>query len=429
MVPYKESHVDVLVAGGGTAGVCAAIAASMSGADVRVIDQNGFFGGTLVSGIVGGFCGIMGAKYAMDDNPEMIIGGVGSMIIDAVREKGGLSALSHSPRFNTYRYNSCILQIVLDELICKHAVTSTLHTYITDACVSNGQVTCVETHSKSGKERIFPKFVIDATGDADIVYMTGGNYRKDAANLQPGSFNFRMGGVDPLGRIPNIPEAAREIARILQEEPDLKLSREDPSFLMAPDYRDVICTFSRIQVDGTDAASLTQAEIAGRREVLPTAEFIRKHFPAFKNAYIAGLASHIGIRETRVIEGEGVLTEEDVISGRIRPDAIGRCAWPVERHVNGKTKSEVISLKNGDYYSIPFDIMIPKNFANLLVVGRAASADKSANASIRVFGPCAAMGHAAGAASHIFVKENLSSVKDINIEKLRGLIASQGALL
>jgi hypothetical protein len=431
MVPYKESHVDVLVCGGGTAGVSAALAAAMNGASIWLIDRNGFFGGTLVSGLVGGFCGLFGAKHSPEDTPEIIVGGTGRMIVDAVAASGGLSGLSSSPLFNSYRYDSCILQIVLDRLLLKYGVRPSLHTQIIDAEARGGRVEYVETANKSGRERIFPKIVVDATGDADIVFMTGGAYRKNVSELQPASFNFRVGGVDGSETIPDLPSLAREIARIKQLEPELKFSREDPMFLQAPEFgKETVCAFSRIPVDGTDADALTMAEIKGRAEVLPTFEFIRAHFPAFRNAHISALATHIGIRETRVIEGEDMLSREDVISGRLRPlDGIGRCAWPIEQHISGQPKSKLIPVSGGDYYELPFGMLLPRGYRNLLVAGRSASADREANASARVFGPCSVMGQAAGTAAAMFTALGLDDVRNTDLANLRDRLRENGALI
>ena len=431
MVPLKESSVDVLVCGAGSAGVSAAVAAAECGASVGVIDQNGYFGGTLVSGITGGFCGIYAAKKSPEDLPPLTIGGVGRRILEAMEQSGGLSALCSSPLFNTRRYDNCMLQLVYDRMIVRSGASPLLHTTIIDAEAEHGTVKFVEVANKSGRERIYPKFVVDATGDADILWMTGGAYRKDVTELQPASFNFKVAGVDGQGSIPNLPQLEREIAAIKAVEGGLQFSREDPMFLQAPEFgRETVCCFSRIPVDATNAEELTQAEIAGRSEVLPTLNFIRRHFPAFRNAHISELPSYIGVRETRVITGEDILTREDVVEGRRRADGIGRCGWPVERHITGKPKSELIPVSGGEgYYDIPFGAMIPKGYHNLLVAGRAVSSDRGANASVRVFGPCAEMGQAAGTAAWLFLKTGCRSVRDLDVAALREALTGYGALI
>lgn len=431
MVPFKESKVDVLICGAGSAGTNAAIAAAECGASVRVIDQNSFFGGTLVSGITGGFCGIYAAKKGPQDIPELTVGGVGRRILEEMEKRGGLSPISVTPMFNTRRYDSCVLQLVYDRLVMASGARPLLHSTIIDAEARDGVVEFVEISNKSGRERIYPSFVVDATGDADIVYMTGGEYRKKADELQPASFNFRVSGVDASCPIPNLPQLEKEIAEIKSKIGNLGFSREDPMFLQAPDYgRETVCCFSRIAVDATDAEALTAAEIAGRAEVMPTLAFIQEHFPAFQNAHLSGLPSHIGVRETRVIVGEDILTKEDVVEGRRRTDGIGRCGWPVERHIAGRPKSELIPVSGeAMYYDIPFGAMIPKGYHNLLVAGRAVSSDRSANASVRVFGPCAEMGQAAGTAAYLFVKNGCRSVRQLDIQQLRETLVQNGALV
>ncbi len=430
IIPYKESHVDLLVCGGGTSGVGAALSAAANGAAVRLIERNGFFGGTLVSGMVGGLCGIYGAKSDPADRPPLIVGGTGKMIMDALALRSGLSKLRVSPLFNTVRYDSCILQIVLDELLTRHGVALSLYTTITDAEAKDGRVIWVETFSKSGKERIFPKLVIDATGDADIVWMTGGEYRKNPSTLQPGSFNFRVGGVGPAEEVPNNQALAQAIARIKEQEPELRFSREDPMFLEAPEFqRETVCGFSRIPVDATDTDDLTRATVAGRAEVLPTLDFIKKYFPAFRGAHVSGLATHLGIRETRVVAGEETLVADDVISGRKRKDGIGRCAWPVELHINGEPKAKLVPVSSGGWYDLPYGMIIPRGYKNLFVVGRAASSDREANASARVFGPCSVMGQAAGAAAAMYLKNGQSDLRDMDIPALRMRLEADGAII
>jgi hypothetical protein len=132
---------------------------------VRILELNGFFGGTLVSGLVGGFCGIFGAKHSPDDEPPLVVGGTGRQVMDAVSSLGGLSGLCRSPLFNTLRYDSCLLQIALDRLLLRAGVRLSLYTAITDAGAEDGRVVYVDTWSKSGRERIFPRIVSDATGE------------------------------------------------------------------------------------------------------------------------------------------------------------------------------------------------------------------------------------------------------------------------
>ena len=427
MVPFRERQVDILVAGGGTAGICAAIAAARGGANVWVTEQNGFFGGTMISGIVGGFCGIFEAKQEGRD-PALTIGGIGHEIIALTKAWGGCSSVCHSPLFDTCRYDSCILPMVLDQLVMDSGVKPLLHSTVIDAEGKNGRIEWVETASKSGRERIYPKFVIDATGDADLVFMTGGPYRKNPSELQPASFNFRMSGVDESrGGVPTMPELAGLIRREAAAGNIPPFTRADPMILNGPDWFDVVCGFSRITVDATDVEQLTRAELEGRMQVLPTARWLKKHIPAFAHARISGLPSHIGIRETRVIQGEETLTREDVLSARKRADGIGRCAWPIERHIAGQPKSELVPLEQGTYYDLPFGMMIPQGYQNLLVAGRAASADRGANASARVFGPCSIMGQAAGTAAVLCLENALTDVRELDVGQLRARLVEDGA--
>jgi hypothetical protein len=424
-----QSKVDVLVAGGGPAGVSAAVSAAKNGASVRIIDSNGFFGGTLISGIVGAFCGMFSARRSMEDQTYQIVQGIGEEIRKRAYDKGGLSRHNHSRYFDSYSYDPCILPIVLDELILKYDVRPSLHSLIIGAAAENGTITEVTVASKSGIERVSAGVVVDCTGDADIVHFSGGSYRKNTDQLQPGSFNFRMCGVDGAKGIPTLPEVAEAIRNAVKNSPKSYLLREDSMFIHPVSDSEVICGFSRLTVDGTDTESLTKAEIDGRRQVLPVAQFIRETFPAFRNARVCNLAFSVGIRETRVIEGVGKLTDDDVYYGRSQPDGIGKCAWPVERHVAGGKHTEVVPLAEGDAYDIPFSALIPVGCKNLLAAGRCVSSERAANASVRVFGPCTATGEAAGAAAAQFIADKASSFEEIDIPKLRQTLEKNGALI
>jgi hypothetical protein len=427
MYPTVRSETDVLVIGAGVAGVSAACAAASKGAAVRLVDQNGFLGGTLVSGMVGGFCGMFSAKKNPGARTVQIVGGMGDVIKNRVNELGGLSSVNKSRYFDTYRYDPVILQIALDGLASEYGVSVTSHTMLIDVVTERDRVISAETASKSGREIITAKYYIDASGDADAVVMAGGAFRKDD-DVQPGSFNFRMSNVDPGKGVPNF----AELAAIMKDESiDVKLrrTRQDPMFLNSPTMEQVICSFSRIPVDGTDAVSLTNADFEGRRQVLPTAEFIKKRFPAFENAYVSGMASQIGIRQTRVIVGEETLTKEDVLEGKKQRTRIGRCAWPVERHIHDDALSEITPINGEEFYDIPFGVTIPRGLVNMLAAGRCVSSDKAANASVRVFGPCSVTGTAAGMAAAMCSDKGLRDIRELDIDALQRELISFGAVL
>jgi len=422
-------EVDILVAGGGPGGVSAALSAGKCGADVLLLDMNGFLGGTLVSGIVGSLCGMFSARRGMDDTTFQVVQGIGEEIHSILDSRGGSSQHNNSAYFDSYAYDPCMLPVVLDELALRYNVKMLLHTMVIGAKVENGRITEVETASKSGRMVIKPKLVIDGTGDADIVHLSGGSYRKDAAQLQPGSFNFRMSNVDPSYPIPTLPEVAAAIREATKDSPKSYLLREDSMFIKPSSPTEVICGFSRISVDATDVESLTRAEILGRSEVYPAAEFIRNTFPGFRNAKVCNLPTHVGIRETRIIEGVGILTDDDVYYARTREDGIGKCAWPVERHVAGERHTVVMPLHDGDSYDIPFSALLPVGYKNLAVAGRSISSERAANASARVYGPCTVMGQAAGTAAALLAAKGIADYAETNIGELRKKLAENGALV
>jgi hypothetical protein len=180
-------------------------------------------------------------------------------------------------------------------------------------------------------------------------------------------------------------------------------------------------------VDPTDPVQLTQAEIDGRRQALEYARFLCEQIPGYENAYLAGLGTQIGVRESRRIFGEYRLTREDVLAAQRFEDAIAQCGWPFESHSVGDA-AQVEYLAEGQTYDIPFRCLIPKQVDSLLVVGRCLSADHDAHASVRVMAQCMAMGQAAGVAAAIATREGVG-VRDVPIAQLQTRLREIGAVI
>ena len=206
------------------------------------------------------------------------------------------------------------------------------------------------------------------------------------------------------------------------------LPRYDVGYVPIPGMPGVVAiNATRIrQAVGINAVDLTQAEMEGRQQVMLYAEFLRTCVPGFEDAFIVSSAPHVGVRETRRLLGEYVLTEDDVLGAKTSVDAIGRCAWPVELHDPGESGRVYWEhLPDGESYHIPYRCLIPRQVDGLLVAGRCASTTPVAHASLRVTGPCMVMGQAAGTAAALAASEG-TQPRELNVEVLQERLRQQG---
>lgn len=295
------SEHDVIVAGGGTAGVAAAVAAARNGADTILIERYGFLGGTMTAGLVNPF-------MTFHADGEQIIEGIFQEIIDRLRGMNGYDE-------RTRAFDVEVMKLILDQMVREAGVKLMLHTCVIDVLMQGNIIRGVEVHNKSGKQIVLGKVVVDATGDGDVAVIAGAPYekgrRKDGLT-QPMTLNFRMGGVD-LERMPPRDEINR-LFREAKARGEISILREN--VLWFPTTR-------IIKVDGTNAEDLTYAEIEARRQMLELIKFLKK-VPVFENAYLLMSGVQIGIRETRRIIGEYVLTGEDILKARKFEDVIAR---------------------------------------------------------------------------------------------------------
>jgi hypothetical protein len=181
-------------------------------------------------------------------------------------------------------------------------------------------------------------------------------------------------------------------------------------------------------VDGTDRDQLSRAEIEGRRQVLPLLNFLRKYVPGFEHCYLIDTGSQIGVRESRRIMGEYVLTKEDVLGARRFNDAIARVSFPIDIHDVQGGGGFFQGPSGGPYYTIPYRSLVPGRIDNLLVAGRCISATHEAHGSLRVMPPCFATGQAAGTAAALALETKVSP-RSVDVRLLRESLTQQGALV
>lgn len=436
------AECDVTVAGGGVAGLGAAIAAARNGASVILIDSHGYFGGTATAGMVCNFGGYI----------PSLIGGVFKEFIDRLENLKSIKKIFNNV-LNGYTlfYDVEIFKYILIQMIEEAGVTPLLHSNIVSTIVKDHKINGVVIESKSGRQAIFSKVIIDATGDGDVAALAGADYKKGRESdgkTQAMTLCFKMGGVNIRKLIDYINKNNKEFREL---NLDLNIN---PPVVTVGGFKNIIDKAIKnkdlsvdheilwigslirkgevwinwthiVNVDGLNVLDLTYAEIESIKQVMECVNFLKKYIAGFKHSYLINMANDIGVRETRRIVGEYTLTEDDILSGRKFKDVIARNNSPMDIHSPDGEKQYWIDVKP---YDIPYSSLIPKNIDNLLVAGRCISATHKAMASIRFQPCCIATGQAAGTAAAIAVKDCVVPRK-VNIAKLQEFLKNQGVII
>lgn len=444
------AEAEVVVAGGGPAGVAAAVAAARAGARTILLESFGFLGGMATAGLVGGILGVTAHR-----GERKIVGGILREIADQLHRLGG------SPAWEDVRgglaFDSELLKIVLDEVTGEAGVDVLLHAFVADAIVEDGEIRALVIESKSGRQAVSGRLFIDATGDADIAARAGVPTLKgrdaDGASMAMGSC-YHLGGVDTAPA-----EEIKKARAYLQEKKNSGEWRVyncggggQLSTWGRPE-RSVNAT--RAAGDCTSVRDLTRAEIEIRRETLRSVQYFREHMPGYGKCYLSQLPAHVGLRESRRIVGGYALTGDDIRNGAQFPDQVALGSWWIDIHCPlGRTDGEIhlcmrdcpadppctmltdhadqlpgqlYPPENGAY-GIPYRCLVPEGIDNLLVAGRCLSATHEGVAGARVIGTCFAMGQAAGTAAAMAAAEG-KPPREIDTGRLREKIRAAGGIL
>lgn len=416
-------QVDVLVVGGGTSGISAAIAAARLGAKVLLVERHGFLGGTATAAMVGCFCGVY--TCGPDSTHQLLVGGIGKEAMDRLETVGGGYKYRHR-----FQVDHEVFKTVLDHWAAEAGVDLLLHAVVVEVLLSRGAVRGVVVEHKGGREAILAGRIIDASGDGDVAALAGVPFEKGDAEgrLQAPTMVFYMGNVD-VERAMRVTEG--EIRRLLIDVTaagEFDFPRFSGSFSPTPQPGKVHVNMSRVAgVDGTDPWSLTAGTIEGHRQVDSFARFLVKYIQGFENARVDAIAPQLGIRETRRIMGEYVLTREDVLGARKFGDAICRSSWPIEDHSQG-TETIRLHLPGDDYYHVPYRCLVPLEIDELLIAGRCVSATHDGQASVRVMGPGMSTGQAAGTAAVLSLRQG-KPPRRLGGDAVQAGLAAAGALI
>lgn len=424
---------DVVVVGGGPAGLMSAIAAANAGLSTILIERYGFLGGAGTMGGLSTFCGLHARVHGED---KRVVRGFTDELLDRLDAAGGLSAphLTIEDRIQAQAFDISVYKKIADDMVLVRGGELLFHAVAVGLTkTSDDRIDTVIVESKSGRQAIRGRIFIDGSGDADLAYWAGAPYEVSEKLLYP-SLMFRINNVDPA----RAGQAWKSIARLMEEAEAAgthHFPRKKP--LVRPqrnpiEWRSNITQLANEDgspIDGTDVRQLTRGEVLGRRQSFEAFEFIRERQPGFEEAYVVDLAPQIGIRETRRIIGEYQLSESDILDCVDFDDTIGVNGWPVEAHVVGDVVFRFPSREDTrGFNQMPFRTIVPQAVSNLYVTGRCASMTQWGQSSARVTGGCFVMGQAAGTAAAIALSDGVA-VGDIDVPELQRRLEADGAYL
>jgi hypothetical protein len=421
------AEFDLAVVGGGSAGCAAAVTGARLGLRTALVEEMPFLGGMSTGGSVGTYCGFF--LKQRDGSLAPLVGGFPLELADALR------ARRHAYGPVPFRDSAALpyvpwgVKLLLEERAAAEVRLSLwLHAKVTHAVVEGGTLRGVAVHTRGGRVALRARVWVDATGDAELARQAGVATQR-ADEIQYPSTMFTMQHVDLGAALGALAELPKLLALHFESE---GLPRKGGNLIPTGRPGEVLVALSRIAyqgraLDAGDAAELTWGELEGRRQVAQLAEFLRRKVPGFADAFVADSAFRLGVRETRKVEGEYRLAEDDVLSLRHFEDGIGRAAWPIERHVAG---GETLwrFLEPGTWYTIPYRCLVPRGVDNLLVAGRCVSADPGAFASVRVIGPCMLEGQAVAVAARDLRDRDVAA-RDADVDRIRHDLAKLGVPL
>lgn len=470
---------DVIVAGGGTAGFAAAIAAARAGARVRLLEQSTYLGGTMTGGLVPGIVSMRHQPWRDEEtlvqmetlySGEQVVRGVAQELVDRLIACGG--AYGHAGEAPVrVMFDQELAKWAIDQMVREAGVEVFYQVKVIGVERDGQRVTGVRCNYD---EKLAADVVIDATGDGHVAWLAGAHYEQgeggDATYVQPMTFYFLMGGVDlrktvdyivahpddfSKGYIDRLQALFRDgkpftIVNLLRPREEAARKGDYPVpygattanprahlSIFRPVYRSGRMRYDMTmhnvdmayRVDATDSRQLSEALGSMRDFTVRMASFFRKYVPGFADAYLLQIADAVGVRETRRVVGDYVLTGEDVLDARQFDDSIGYCGATVDVHsVGGAEQTRMNAIREGRAYQIPYRILLPRGLDGLLVAGRCVSADRVACGSIRQQAGCIVTGQAAGAAAALAVRAR-SAPRDVPIASLQKELRRQGVVL
>lgn len=445
------AETDVLVVGGGPAGIAAAVGAATAGADVVLAERYGFLGGNATAALVMPLMSFhtQSETFEREERTTLmptdhgpghpIIAGVLLDMMERLVAAGG----AISPSLDTgyvVPFDPEVFKLVALQMLDDAGVHFLFHAFATDV-VGRDVRDGVVFETKSGPVVVKARCVVDCTGDGDVAARSGAEFaigRSMDGLVQPMTLMFRIVDFERevfAAYVEKHPDQWRgvhglwDLVAKATENGDLDLTREDILFFGTPHPHEVSVNSTRVtRVLGTDVWDLTYAEWESRRQLRQLSAFFRTYVPGFEDAYVAQSGVHIGVRETRRVVGEYQLTADDLLGARKFEDAIAQGSYPVDIH-NPEGKGTVLRrIAAGESYDIPLRSLLPKDIGGLVLAGRCISGTHEAHSSYRVMPIAMATGHAAGVTA-AFAAEARKTPHEIEPSRVQEELLRQGATL
>jgi glycine/D-amino acid oxidase-like deaminating enzyme len=324
-----SKHYDVLVGGGGAAGVAAAVGAASEGARTLLVERFGFLGGAATNANVLAYCGF----WTQRDPPRMGVRGVGAEVLNELHHLGLDVTPLRTPTENwIVALDPEAVKLALDRVAGRHGVDCLLHSRVVEAECAEGRVQAVVVADHAGMREITADAFVDTSGQADLVALAGGDVSIPPDEVrQAASFPVRFGGI-PAGIVIDRAAVREAIARLDGEEPGIRVRPEGGMFFRLPISADIWWLGIYVLTDGLNGVSLTRAEIAGRAMAWRAQQAFKDAVPGFAGAYISGTGPQVGIRAARTATPRLHLRAEAMLAGQLTDDGVALGCWPAEVH-------------------------------------------------------------------------------------------------
>jgi len=455
-LPVRSAQIaaetDVLVVGGGPAGIGAALGAAETGVDVILVERYGFLGGNATAALIMPLMSFHTQKKR-DEKPgdvsllptdqgrggEPVLAGVVRSFVERLVQGGGAIRPSFKTGY-TIPFDPEVFKLTALEMLDEAGVHFLFHSFASDVLVTDQKIKGVVFETKSGPIVIQARVVVDCTGDADIAQLSNAPFeigREEDRLVQPMTLAFRMTDFNRnafqeyVKQNPDQWKGVHGLWDLIKQatlKGELKLTREDILFFATPHEKEVSINSTRvIRVLGTDVWDLSYAEYQSRQQMKQLAAFLRKYVPGFEDSYVVQSGVNVGVRETRRIVGEYQLTVDDILQAKKFSDTIARSTYPVDIHNPEGTGTILKRVPDGDFYDIPLRCLIPQRIENLVVAGRCISGTHEAFSSYRVMPVSMATGQAAGVCAALSAKSMKVSPRLIPFQDVQQVLIRQGA--
>ncbi len=416
-------HYDLIVVGGGLTGVAAAVSAARQGMKVLLADKAGWLGGAMSNCLIYPFMPF----YMKDKDGNQV--DLSQGFFAELTERAAKDLPAGTKR--SY-YDSEYFKFLLDDVATEAGVELLFHVTLYKVETEGQEIKKLLFAAKSGTLEYSADYYVDATGDGDLFYFAGCDFQlgRDADNLcQPMTTCFRLANVDKpkfeeeLPAMQALYKQYRQQGKILNERENILVFRHG--------LAEGIVHFNTTRVirhNPTDPEDVSRAEVIARRQVREMVAFLKENFASCKNATLVTCAADIGVRESRKLRGMHILTQEELIACTKFEDSIALGNYDIDIHNPAGSDTSHYYFGPGEYYTIPYRSLVPKEFENLLVAGRCLSATHEAQASVRIMPICCCMGEAAGIAAAVMKKSGTDN-KTVDVKEVQRILEANGAAI